>query len=78
LDFHYAFGKLLQCRKKLKMIKIFYMDFVALGYDPLDVKKYISAGTDDQPPEEDQILAARMALMNDIYRNQSYLHEVCF
>lgn len=54
------------------------MDFVALGYEPQDVRKYVAAGTDNPGPETDQVLAARKALMSDIYSNQSYLHEVCF
>lgn len=55
------------------------MDFVALGYDPEDVKKYIEVGSDRPGPNEETILRARKAfLKSPSYLNQSNLHEICF
>ena len=54
------------------------MDFVALGYEPEDVEKYIEAGSEDPGPTDEEIQTARKALLKDIYRDQSNLHEVCF
>ena len=55
------------------------MDFVALGYDPEDVKKYVAVGSDRPGPDQETILKARKAFQkNPAYRNQSNLHEVCF
>ena len=57
----------------------FYMDFVALGYDPEDVKKYVAVGSDRPGPDQETILKARKAFQkNPAYLNQSNLHEVCF
>ena len=56
------------------------MDFVALGYEPDDVEKYIAAGSDAPPPTQEQILAARNKLVGQKpgNTNQTHLHEICF
>ncbi|CBY23652.1 unnamed protein product [Oikopleura dioica] len=63
-----------------KIYMIYFMDLVALGYDPEDCLKYINAGPKDTTVlSEETVNEARARLTHgDLFKNQSFLNEVCY